>query len=146
MSENKQIAQQLDQVMRKIDAQMHRRMPSVDTRRIGPIGAIMLMHLEGAEPCSINTLAQAMGRDNSQLTRLVRNLEARGLILRRESPTDGRVTLLSVSEEGHRFLARVVRVLEEVVAEIADPLGPQEKAQLIGLLKAVNAAADPPGA
>lgn len=138
MADNQRIAQELDLVMRKIDAQMHRRMPSLDTKRIGPTGAMVLMQLKTSEPCSINALAQSMGRDNSQLTRLVRNLEAFGLLMRRESQKDGRVTLLSLTEEGHDFLARASGVLEEVVAKIAAPLNAEQKAQLIGLLAALN--------
>ncbi|MEM6478105.1 MAG: MarR family transcriptional regulator [Pseudomonadota bacterium] len=121
--------------MRKIDAQMHRLMPRIDAGRIGPMGGLLMMHLEAIEPCAMQALAEALGRDNSQLTRLVRDLEEKGVLARTPSRQDRRVTMLSLTDEGHAFLGRAKKVLSEVVEEVAAPLTEDERAALLSALK-----------
>ncbi|MEM9432282.1 MAG: MarR family transcriptional regulator [Pseudomonadota bacterium] len=135
MSQNQSLAHELDRVMRKIDAQMHKSMPSVDTGRIGPMGVLLLMQLEGLQPCNIQVLATAMGRDNSQLTRLTRDLEAKGVLKREASADDRRATLLSLTDDGHRFLSEAKSVLSAVVGEVATGLTGKEVDTLIELLR-----------
>lgn len=134
MASNHQIAQELDRVMRKIDAQMHRRMPAIDEGRIGPMGGFLLMQLETLQPCPIQALATAMGRDNSQLTRLVRDLEKKGVLQRRPSPTDGRATLLSLTDQGTQFLTKAKNELGSVLDEVVEPLSARERQSFLGLL------------
>lgn len=135
MSRNQSLAHELDRVMRKIDAQMHKSMPAVDTGRIGPMGALLLMQLESLQPCNIQVLATAMGRDNSQLTRLTRDLEAKGVIKRETSAEDRRATLLSLTDDGRRFLSEAKSVLSAVVNEVATGLTDKEADTLIVLLR-----------
>ena len=121
--------------LRKIDAQMHKSMPAVDTGRIGPMGSLLLMQLDAMQPCNIQALAPAMGRDNSQLTRLTRDLEAKGVLKREPSPEDRRATLLSLTDEGRKFLLEAKAVLNLVVEDVAKDLSTKEAATLIELLK-----------
>ncbi|MEM9309698.1 MAG: MarR family transcriptional regulator [Pseudomonadota bacterium] len=121
--------------MRKIDAQMHKSMPAVDKGRIGPMGGLLLMQLESLQPCNIQVLATAMGRDNSQLTRLTRDLEAKGVLKREASAEDRRATLLSLTDEGQRFLSEAKSVLSAVVEEVATGLTGKEADTLIELLR-----------
>ena len=51
MPDSPSLAHELDRVMRKIDAQMHEAMPAVDRGRIGPMGSLLLMQLDGMQPC-----------------------------------------------------------------------------------------------
>ena len=134
MPDAHRLAHQLDRVVRKIDAQMHKRMPAVDHGRIGPMGCLLLMQLETMQPCSIQTLATAMGRDNSQLTRLIRDLERKRVLRRVASPTDGRTTLLSLTDDGCQFIREAKNVLAEVVDTVAEPLSAGERATLVDLL------------
>ncbi|MEM9350954.1 MAG: MarR family transcriptional regulator [Pseudomonadota bacterium] len=134
MTDSPRIAHELDRVMRKIDAQMHKRMPSVDTGRVGPMASLLLMELEDSAPCSIQALANAMGRDNSQLTRLIRDLEGKGLLTRNRSPKDGRETILNLTPEGEAFLQSAKDMLTEVVDEVLGDLGAQDRQVLLSLL------------
>lgn len=134
MADSPKIAHELDRVMRKIDAQMHRRMPAVDVGRVGPMGGLLLMQLESIEPCSIQALASAMGRDNSQLTRLIRNLENKGLMARKPSAKDGRETLVSLTPDGQKFLQSAKRTLSTVVDEVLVDLNSEERTVLLSLL------------
>ena len=137
MPDSQSLAHELDRVMRKLEAKMHKGMPKVDHARIGPMGGLLLMQLESMQPCSIQALATAMGRDNSQLTRLLRDLEGKGVLTRYPSPSDGRMTLLELTQGGEDFLTSAKSVLTRAVDEIIAPLEEREKAMLIDLLKKV---------
>lgn len=137
MSNSQSLAHELDRVMRMIDAQMHKTMPKVDCAKIGPMGGLLLMQLETMQPCSIQALATAMGRDNSQLTRLLRDLESKGVIKRNPSTKDGRITLLELTDKGADFLAAAKAVLIQAVDDIVVPLEEDEKTTLLSLLKKI---------
>ena len=135
MSADPSLAHELDRVMRKIDARMHKVMPSVDTGRIGPMGGLLLMQLEDFQPCNIQLLATTMGRDNSQLTRLTRDLERKGVIKREPDPNDARATLLSLTPAGQSFLKEARAVLNDVVQTTAADLTEEEVGTLVSLLR-----------
>ena len=134
MNQNRRLAQELDRVARKIDAHMHKRMPKKDAARVGPMGALLLMQLETSQPCSIQTLATAMGRDNSQLTRLIRDLEKKGVLARKPHETDKRISLLHLTDGGHAFLSAAKDTLTEVVEMVIEPLSTDERQVLVAIL------------
>ncbi|MEM6728564.1 MAG: MarR family transcriptional regulator [Pseudomonadota bacterium] len=123
--------------MRKIDARMHKRMPAVDRGRIGPMGGLLLMQLEELEPCSMQELAAAIGRDNSQLTRLIRGLEDKGVLARGECAQDGRVTVLTLTDYGRAFIAKAKGELTAVVDEVVAPLSAEDRDTLLRVLQSI---------
>lgn len=137
MSDSQSLAHELDRVARMIDAKMHKMMPKVDHAKIGPMGSLLLMQLETMQPCAIQSLATAMGRDNSQLTRLLRDLESKGVLIRYPSPTDGRMTLLELTDRGVAFLADAKAVLTEAVDDVVGTLEEPEKTTLLSLLRKI---------
>ena len=137
MSDSQSLARELDRVMRKLDAQMHKTMPKVDHARVGPMGSLLLMQLEAMQPCSIQALATAMGRDNSQLTRLLRDLESKGVLIRKTSEHDARMRLLELTDKGRLFLADAKSVLADAVDGVVEPLDAKEKSTLLALLRKI---------
>jgi DNA-binding MarR family transcriptional regulator len=75
-----------------------------------PAQALALRRLEPNTPLPMNTLAEAMICDASNVTGIVDKLEARGLIERRTIEHDRRVKMLVVTKRGEelrrRFLLR----------------------------------------
>lgn len=75
-----------------------------------PAQALALKRLEPNTPLPMNTLAEAMLCDASNVTGIVDKLEARGLIERRAIEHDRRVKMLVVTKRGEdlrrRFLQR----------------------------------------
>ncbi|MEM6371384.1 MAG: MarR family transcriptional regulator [Pseudomonadota bacterium] len=137
MLENQEIAYEFDRVMRFMEARMHRLMPKVDVGKVGPMGGLFLMHLGQLEPCSLNALAQATGRDNSQLTRLMRTLVEKGLLTREQSETDGREAVLRLTPTGHKFILEANRMMAKIVQDMLSEFSPTDREQLLGLLKRV---------
>ena len=83
---------------------------------------------------SIAALTADMGRDKSQMTRLVQMLEGKGLIVRAADPTDRRVSVLSLTPEGRDFVQRIEVVLSETLDDVLAPLSAEERTQFARLV------------
>ncbi|MEM9462136.1 MAG: MarR family transcriptional regulator [Myxococcota bacterium] len=135
MSNLFEIAEHLERVMRRIDAGLHERVPRIDTERVGPLGSIVLMRLAHIEPAPIQALVTQMGRDSSQMTRAIRSLETKGLVLRQTDPDDRRVRLLSLTAKGRAFVEQTRDIMSELVEEILEPLCARDQERLAALLE-----------
>lgn len=104
-----------------------------------PAQALALKRLEPNTPLAMNTLAEAMLCDASNVTGIVDKLEARGLIERRAIEHDRRVKMLAVTKRGEelrrRFLQRSLRPPSAVAA-----LDAADQRQLIEILERLLAA------
>jgi len=76
----------------------------------------------------------------SSLSRTAKNLEARGLLRRRQEPGDQRLWLFSLSTAGSQLFHRVTPHVEQCYAGIAEALGRQRLDELYDLLEALEAA------
>ncbi len=89
-----------------------------------PAQALALRRLEPDTPLPMNTLAEAMICDASNVTGIVDKLEARGLIERRTIEHDRRVKMLVVTKRGEelrrRFLLRSSQPPATITALTAD--------------------------
>jgi DNA-binding MarR family transcriptional regulator len=65
---------------------------------------VLLLDLAVHGPRSQAQLAVASGCEPPTITNSVRKLEAAGLVVRRPSPTDGRVTIVELSERGQSLV------------------------------------------
>src|SRR5213595_1267082 len=70
-----------------------------------PAQGSVLRHLEPGKPVPMNSLADLLVCDASNITGIVDKLEARGLIERQPSPDDRRVKMLTVTARGAELRA-----------------------------------------
>jgi len=68
---------------------------------------VLLLELAEQGPRSQAQLAASSGCEPPTITGSVRKLEAAGLVVRRPSATDGRVTMVELSAQGHDLLPRL---------------------------------------
>ncbi|HKE00816.1 MAG TPA: MarR family winged helix-turn-helix transcriptional regulator [Planctomycetota bacterium] len=80
---------------------------------LSPMQAGTLFRLEPGEPLPMSALAGHMACDPSNVTTIVDNLEALGLVERRASDLDRRVKNIAVTAAGGRFRAKLVDRLRE---------------------------------
>ncbi len=85
-------------------------------------------------------LARALGIDRSTLVPILNRLQARGLLVRRASPTDGRTHALGLTPAGDKALTRYARLVKAHEKRIAAGLSAAETRTLIELLEKVRAA------
>jgi DNA-binding MarR family transcriptional regulator len=105
----------------------------------GEFGLLVLVDRNGG--LSQMSLARALGIDRSTLVPILDRLQARGLLMRRRSPTDGRTHAVTLTPAGEKAMARFTRLVRGHERRIAARLSAAEIRLLIELLDKVHAAA-----
>jgi len=132
-----ELALLVDRFMRSIHFGLQARARAFDTEAVGPGGGIVLMTLADTKQISLNELTKRVARDKSQMTRMMRSLENKGLIERDVSPNDGRVSLVRLTPKGVKTVDEITAAVADVIAGILDPLSAREQQQLKSLLARV---------
>lgn len=127
----------VDRFMRSIHFGLQERAPGFDREAVGPGGGIVLMTLADTGQISLNELTKRVARDKSQMTRMIRSLETKGLVGREVSPDDGRVSLVFLTPKGTEIVGELMQTVAEVIDELLDPISESERLTLKTLLARV---------
>ena len=95
-------------------------------------GALNVLDAEGA--ITQHALCRAVSMDPSSMVSTIDELEAKGLVERRRSPTDRRAYALHITEHGHEILTSGRALAREAQEELLAPLTDEERAVLRELL------------
>lgn len=90
-------------------------------------------------PIEVTLLATATYILPPSLSRILKDLAARQLIERNRSERDGRASLVALSSAGSEMIATIGPVSERIYAEITNRFGPEKMAELMGLLRELEA-------
>jgi DNA-binding MarR family transcriptional regulator len=101
---------------------------------VGILGAIAQ-----ADGLSQQALCEKLGVFPSRLVALLDELQKRGLVQRRDSPTDRRSYALYLTEAGRDTLEQIGRIGREHQNALCAALSPPERTQLAGLLARIAA-------
>lgn len=129
-----EIAILMDRLLRRTHVGVHRKAKAFDRDRIGPGGGMLLLSIADAEPTPMHALARELGRDRSQITRAVQSLENKGLVARRASVEDHRVSLLTLTVKGTEAAAGLRAILAETLGDLLACLTHAETQTLKALL------------
>ncbi len=88
---------------------------------------LLLQAIDRSGPLRLTDLAIQQGVPPSNLTRNIRSLTERGLILRDESPTDRRAVVVAISPAGHQLVRRVAAAKAEYLGAKIDQLAPDQQ-------------------
>ncbi|MEU9447633.1 MarR family transcriptional regulator [Streptomyces sp. NPDC048277] len=99
----------------------------------------VLRGLRDGEEHAQQQLASALGIPASRLVGLLSLLIERGLVERRESPTDARVKLVRLREEGRAELEKLIGLAGASERRLTAGLAAEDKAELRRLLGIVHA-------
>lgn len=105
--------------------------------KLAPPHAGILRILSSTPAITQRTLASTLGVAPSRLVALVDDMEARGLIERRENADDRRRYALHLTEKGQSTLEAVSRVSREHSQDLLRAISEDEKRQLASLLQRV---------
>ena len=116
---------------------------------IHPGHKLVLLELDTEGPRTQAQLAAASGYEPPTITLSVRQLEAAGLVVRSSSVTDGRATIVELSDQGRALLPKLkaawCQVAEQAVAGLTSTPIDQLTAVLDDLATSLAATAAPAG-
>ena len=95
----------------------------------------------GHEETSITRVGEALGIKPNVATGIVQRLVDRGMIERREDPTDRRVRLLTVTKRGSELIDDLASIILSKARKSLERLSDEQLRQLRGLLAAMGPAA-----
>lgn len=137
------------------------------TRRIGalsddylgrgrPLGESRLLFEIGRDGADLRNLRERLGLDSGYLSRLLRALEAQGLIASQRATGDGRARRAVLTRKGLAEWKALDRRSQGIAAALLDPLGASQRTRLLAAMAEVErlmraadveiAPADPAGA
>ncbi len=105
-----------------------------------PLGASRLLweigdQLEGAD---VRQLRSRLGLDSGYVSRLLRRLEADGLVEVGASATDGRVRVVTLTERGRAERARLDARSDDLAAALLGPLSDRQRVRLVDAMGEVE--------
>lgn len=116
---------------------------SYDPEGLTPSQTSALSRLSKDGDASISELAAAERVRHQSMAATVSVLEERGLVRRRPDPGDGRRQVMSVTEEGHAFLADKRRAGEEwLTRALAERCGEDERRLVIEAMALLDRVAE----
>ena len=134
MTSSLDLALQTDRLMRRIHADLTPRARDFDYEKVGAIGAMLLLTIGEGEPVELQTVIAKMGRDKSQITRLIQSLERKGLVEKHRNDEDAREIILALTPAGVRQLDSIKDALTAVIETIFQPLTQKETQQFFDIL------------
>ncbi|WP_260871212.1 MarR family winged helix-turn-helix transcriptional regulator [Paenibacillus xylanexedens] len=121
-------------------ARSHRGLAAHLLREVGLFTGqeIMLMQLGEQDGQSQQSLGRTMRLDHSTVAKSVRRLEESGLVTRSKSPKDGRVTLVTLTENGRQLVDEAVAVWTKIEEAASQDLSEQERELLISVSRKIS--------
>jgi DNA-binding MarR family transcriptional regulator/GNAT superfamily N-acetyltransferase len=117
------------------------RIGALDSHFLGrgrSLGASRLLFEIGEAGMQIRDLRLRLGFDSGYTSRLLRALEAEGLIRVGQSAKDARMRFVSLSDAGLDELATLNRLSDKTAASMLDPLSEKQRTELIGAMATVD--------
>ncbi len=116
--------------LRLVVTRLARRMRQEGGEGLSPSMNAALASIDRFGPLTPSALATIERIQRPTATRVIKNLEADGLVVREADPTDGRVSRVQTSADGRRLLARSRTRKTAYLAKRLRRLDPEERAVL----------------
>jgi DNA-binding MarR family transcriptional regulator len=89
---------------------------------------------------SMQQVTEELGMDITTFSRQAKSLEAKGLIIRRVSPDDRRVSLLGLTLAGEEVMVRIDRYMADRIEQLFSHMTPFERETVVRSLGLLNSA------
>ncbi len=123
--------------MRRIHRELHSRAPDFDHHKVGPLGGMLLLTIGERESVDIQTVVDMLGRDKSQISRLIQRFEKMGLLVREKSAEDSRVSIVTLTATGRDQLEKIQNALTLVVDSLFSSLPSKEQTVFADTIESV---------
>jgi DNA-binding MarR family transcriptional regulator/GNAT superfamily N-acetyltransferase len=130
----------VDQV-RRFNRVVTERVGALNDRFLGrprPLGEARLLWEIGPGGCEVRLLRSRLGIDSGYLSRLLRSLEAAGLVGVSPSPSDGRIRVARLTRAGRRERAALDRRSDELAGSLLAALSADQQKRMVGAMREVE--------
>jgi ribosomal protein S18 acetylase RimI-like enzyme len=103
-----------------------------------PLGQARLLWEIGPDGCDVRVLRSRLELDSGYLSRMLRALEADGLITVERSGVDGRIRTARLTESGQVERGVLDRRSDDAAAAVLQPLGPRQRSRLVAAMAEVE--------
>jgi DNA-binding MarR family transcriptional regulator len=103
-----------------------------------PLGEARLLWEVGSEGCEVRLLRARLGLDSGYVSRLLRNLEADGLVKVEASRTDRRIRVAQLTAEGRIERAAVDERSDSLARSLLSPLTAKQQERLVAAMDEVE--------
>src|SRR6186997_3688726 len=103
-----------------------------------PLGQARLLWEIGRDGADVRDLRARLGLDSGYLSRLLRALEAEGLVVVRPDPADGRVRRATLTPRGEREWDELESRSEALALSVLEPLGERQARELVRAMETVE--------
>jgi DNA-binding MarR family transcriptional regulator/GNAT superfamily N-acetyltransferase len=103
-----------------------------------PLSEARVLWEIGTEGCEVRSLRSRLGLDSGHASRLLRALEAAGLVRVAPSPSDGRIRVARLTAAGLAERALLDRRSDELAGSILAPLDPARRDELVAAMRTVE--------
>lgn len=107
-------------------------------RRGRPLGEARLIFETGPHGADVRTLRNRLGLDSGYLSRLLRSLEAQGLVAVRRQTRDGRQRHVQLTREGQAEFATYDGLSDKLAASMLAPLAASQRDRLVAAMAEVE--------
>lgn len=87
---------------------------------------------------TVQEIIDAVLSTSGNMTVVIKNLEKRDLILRKENPNDKRSFIIMLTDEGRKLIEEIFPLHMELIGEKLNILSDEEKTQIITILKKIK--------
>jgi DNA-binding MarR family transcriptional regulator/GNAT superfamily N-acetyltransferase len=130
----------VDQI-RRFNRVVTERIGALDDRFLGrdrPLGEARLLWEIGPESCEVRRLRSRLSLDSGYLSRLLRSLEAAGLVEVSAAAGDRRVRVARLTRAGHRERATLDERSDGLARSLLERLSSEQRERLVGAMREVE--------
>jgi DNA-binding MarR family transcriptional regulator/GNAT superfamily N-acetyltransferase len=127
--------------VRRFNRVVTERVGALNDRFLGqalPLGEARLLWEIGPDGCEIRLLRARLGLDSGYVSRLLRSLEADGLVEVSSSPADGRLRVARLTAAGRRERATLDERSDALAASLLAPLSVRDRKRLTSAMHEVE--------
>jgi DNA-binding MarR family transcriptional regulator/ribosomal protein S18 acetylase RimI-like enzyme len=119
--------------LRRFNRTVTERVGALESEYLGrrrPLGESRMLWEIGDAGADVRDLRRRLGLDSGYASRMLRSLEAQGLVRVKASAADGRVRTARLTARGKREVAELDRRSNELASSILEPLDERQRAKL----------------
>ncbi len=135
------MAEAVVEQVRRFNRVVIERVGALNDRFLGrprPLGEARLLWEIGLDECEVRLLRSRLGIDSGYLSRLLRSLEAAGLVEVSPGASDARVRVARLTRAGLRERAALDQRSDKLAQSLLSPLSAEQQERLVGAMREVE--------